>query len=197
MKKGIWVWTGLLLVLWVIPFHVYGGVPLDTIQGQVNRVLDVLRDPALQAESAKATKEDKIWSVVNDIFDYNELSKRTLGRNWRKLNTEQQKEFTELFSKLLGNVYMDRFLEYTNEEVVFDKETMLTEKKAEVQSKVITGSVEIPIYYRMMENDGQWKVYDVIIEGVSLIKNYRTQFRDVLMKKSTEDLLQILRNKVA
>jgi phospholipid transport system substrate-binding protein len=197
MKKSILGWIGLLVVLGVFPFQVYGGVPLDTIQDQVNQVLDVLRDPTLQGESAKAAKEEKIWAIINNIFDYDELSKRTLGRNWKKLNADQQKEFSDLFSELLGTVYMDRILEYTDENVVFDKETMLAENKSEVRSKIITKSAEIPINYRMVGKNGQWKVYDVIIEGVSLIKNYRTQFREILMNKSPEDLLEILRKKVS
>jgi len=198
MKRGIrgLHLTFLFMMSLIFPVNAIAGAPLESIQGQVNKVLDVLRDPALKAESAKEAKEEKIWAIADDIFDYTELSKRTLSRNWKKLNANQQKEFIDLFSKLLGGLYMDKIMAYTDEKVVFEKEGMLSENRAEVQSKVITSSAEIPIHYRLiMKNDG-WKVYDVIIEGVSLIKNYRSQFRDILSKKSPEDLLEILRKKV-
>ena len=198
MKRGIrgLHLTFLFMMSLIFPVNAIAGAPLESIQGQVNKVLDVLRDPALKAESAKEAKEEKIWAIADDIFDYTELSKRTLSRNWKKLNANQQKEFIDLFSKLLGGLYMDKIMAYTDEKVVFEKEGMLSENRAEVQSKVITSSAEIPIHYRLiMKNDG-WKVYDVIIESVSLIKNYRSQFRDILSKKSPEDLLEILRKKV-
>ena len=92
---------------------------------------------------------------------------------------------------------MDRIVTYTDEKVIFEKENMFSENQGEVQSKVITGSTEIPIYYRVIRKDGNWKVYDVIIEGVSLIKNYRGQFRQILTNRSPEYLLQVLRKKVA
>jgi len=198
MKRGIrgLHLTFLFMMSLIFPVNAIAGAPLESIQGQVNKVLDVLRDPALKAESAKEAKEEKIWAIADDIFDYTELSKRTLSRNWKKLNANQQKEFIDLFSKLLGGLYMDKIMAYTDEKVVFEKESMLSENRAEVQSKVITSSAEIPIHYRLIMKNDEWKVYDVIIEGVSLIKNYRSQFRDILSKKSPEDLLEILRKKV-
>jgi len=177
----------------IFPHQASAGAPLETIQTQVNEVLDVLRDSALKDESAK---KDRIWSIIDSIFDYVELSRRTLGRNWKKLSPVQQEEFSDLFSKHLRNVYIDRILGYKDEQVVFHKERMLSEKKAEVQSKILTGSKEIPTYYRMIVKNGEWKVYDVVIEGVSLVKNYRSQFKEILKKKTPEDLLEILRKKV-
>ena len=105
---GLTIMTVMALI--VVPLHVSAGVPQQTIEAYVNKVLDVLRDPALQAESTKTAKEEKIWSIFDDIFDYRELSKRTLSRNWKKFNSDQQKEFEGLFRRLLGNVYMDRIL---------------------------------------------------------------------------------------
>jgi len=139
----------------------------------------------------------RILAIAEDIFDYNELSRRALGQNWKKLNVKEKEEFTDLFSTLLAGVYMDRIVTYTDEKVIFEKENMFSENQGEVQSKVITGSTEIPIYYRVIRKDGNWKVYDVIIEGVSLIKNYRGQFRQILTNRSPEYLLQVLRKKVA
>ncbi len=169
---------------------------MDTIQIQINKVLDVLRDPALKAEAAKKQKEERVWSIIGQAFDFAELSKRTLSRNWKKLNPKQQKEFTSLFARLLGNIYMDRVMKFNNEKVVFTKERMLSEKRAAVQSKIVSQDREIPLNYKMILKNGQWKVYDVTIEGVSLTKNYRSQFKKILRKNSPEKMLQILRKKV-
>jgi phospholipid transport system substrate-binding protein len=191
MRKG---WIGLIVTaaFLIVPLQVDAGVPLETIEKNVNRVLDVLRDGKLD-ESAK---KEKIKSISEDIFDYEELAKRTLSRNYRKFSAEQKKEFTSLFGGLLEKIYIDRIMTYTNETVNFTKETKLTETKYEVHSEIVTQSKTIPINYRMIQKNEKWKVYDVVIEGISLVKNYRTQFRDILVKKKPEDLLQILRDKV-
>lgn len=197
MKRQVLAWTMMtVMALFAFPLEVSAGTPQQIIEAQVNKVLDVLREPASGGESGKKAKEEKIWSIFDSIFDYTELSKRTLSRNWKKLNGDQQKEFEKLFRKLLGNVYMDRILAYKDEKVAFERETMLSADKAEVQTKIRTSTKEIPMNYRMIAKNDQWKVYDVIIEGVSMIKNYRSQFNNILSKKPPEELLEILRKKV-
>ena len=195
MRKSLIVLILLLAVLNFWPVSIFAAPPLETIQTQVNRALEVLRDPALKAESAKETKEKKIWSILDAVFDYTELSRRTLGQQWKQFTPDQQEEFTRLFGKLLGGVYMDRIIAYKDEKVVFGKVTNLSDKTAEVQSEVVKSSKPIPINYRMILENGEWKVYDVVIEGVSLVQNYRTQFREILTNKSPEDLLKTLREK--
>ena len=190
------VLPGLLILMFLIsPLHAEAGLPLDTVQGHVNNVLNVLRNPALQGEANKEAKEKKIESIADQMFDYIALSKLTLGRSWKEFNKEQQKEFVSLYRSILEKAYMDKILSYTDEKVLFDKEMMLSEIKAEVQTRIITKSAEIPINYRVYLKDGQWRVYDVIIEGISLIKNYRTQFREILANNPPEEVLKILREK--
>jgi len=188
---------GLVLVL-LIPFPAYSGAPLDTAKDGVNRVIAVASDPALQGDEHKAKKEEKIRALIGEFFDFNVLARYTLGKNWKKFKPEQQKEFTALYRTLLETVYMDRILMYTNEKIVFTKEAMLSKKKnrAEVQSKLIRSGTETPINYRMVLLDGKWKVYDVVIEGVSMVKNYRSQFKQMLSKQSPEEVLKFLQEKV-
>jgi phospholipid transport system substrate-binding protein len=194
MKKKL---TGLvILMLFLFSLPVYAGVPLDTAQASVNKVLDVLRDPKLKSESAKEIKKDKLRIIYKNMFDEFEFSRRTLARNWSKLNPSQQKEFISLFEQVLEKAYIDRIFSYTNEKIEFYKESMLSESQAEIQTRVITSSNEIPIFYRMIKKDNAWKVYDVIVENVSLVQNYRTQFNDILNKNTPEQLLEILRKKV-
>ena len=187
--------TTFVLVL-LLPLISYAGIPMDTVKVGVNKVLSVAGDPALQSEAAKKSKEEKIRAIIGEFFDFTVLSRLTLGRNWKKFKPDQQKEFVGLYRTLLENVYLGRILEYSDEKVIFAKETMLSKKKAEVQSKVVAGSTEIPINYRMVLRNNEWKVYDVIIEGISMVKNYRSQFKQLLVKGSPDDLLKTLREKV-
>jgi len=101
-----------------------------------------------------------------------------------------------LYESLLEDTYADKIMAYTDEKIVFSKEVALTEKTVEVQSTVLRKSGEVPIYYRVIAKDGSWRVYDVVIEGVSLINNYRSQFREILANKPPESLLETLRKKV-
>jgi len=195
MTRSLVVLIIALVALKLSLVSAFAATPLETIKPQVDRALEVLRDPALKAESAKAAKEKKIWEILDSVFDYTELSKRTLAQHWKKLSPDQQKEFISLFGKLLGGVYMDRIIAYKDEKVVFGKVTHPSDKTAEVQSEVSRSSKPIPIYYRMILENGEWKVYDVVIEGVSLVQNYRTQFREILTNKTPEDLLKTLREK--
>ena len=195
MKKQL---TGLIIILTILIFFlpVYAGVPLDSVKKSVNDVLDVLRNPKLKPESAKEIKKEKLRVIYKSMFDEIEFSKRTLARNWNSFSPAQRTEFVNLFEQILEKSYADKILSYTNEKVEFYKEEIKSDTQAEVQSKIITSSKEIPIFYRVILKDGKWKVYDVVVENVSLVQNYRTQFSDILAKDKPEQLLEILRKKV-
>jgi len=186
----------LLLMCLIVPVAAFAATALETVKTQADKVLEVLRDPALKPESAKKVKKERIRLISEKMFDYTELSRRTLAKNWDKFNPEQQKEFVRLYRSLLEDSYADKILSYTDEKIVFRKEVPLTEKTAEVQSAVLRNNGEISIYYRVILKSGVWRVYDVVIEGVSLISNYRSQFREILMNKPPESLLETLRKKV-
>ncbi|MDJ0819573.1 MAG: ABC transporter substrate-binding protein, partial [Desulfobacterales bacterium] len=179
--------TGILLVLAVLlvtPLAADAATPKETVETGVNKVIATLGDSAFKAKS----KDDQIAEIgkeIDTIFDFEELSKRTLGREWRKMKPEQREEFVRLFRELLQGVYADRLLAYSDQKVLFEKEIMLKKGRAEVQSYLQTSDgTKIPLFYRLTNKSGSWKVYDVIIEGVSMVKNYRTQFRQILAKDS-------------
>ena len=185
-----------ILMVFLSTLPVSAGAPLDTVQTNINKVLDVLRDPKLKAESAKEIKKEKLDAIYEQMFDEVELSRRSLGGNWNKLNPVQQQEFIHLYRQILEKAYLDKILSYTNEKIVFSKEYMLSNNQAEVQAKVITSSREIPIFYRVIQKDGIWKVYDVGAENVSLVQNYRSQFNSILANNTPDQMLEIMRKKV-
>jgi phospholipid transport system substrate-binding protein len=183
-------------ILIVVPYQAYAATPKETVEDGVNNVLKTLGDPAFKAKP-KDEQINIVGEEIDKIFDFKELSRRTLGKHWEKMSAEQQTEFVKLFRELLQGVYADRLLAYSDQKVLFDKEIMLKKGRAEVQSYLQTSDgKKIPLFYRLTDKSGTWKVYDVIIEGVSMVKNYRTQFRQIIAKDSPDKLLQILRDKV-
>jgi len=184
---------GLLVLL---PLSAYAGLPLDTVRVNADKVLEILRDPALKPASKKEAKKDKLRAIYVNMFDEVELSRRALGKNWNGLNAAQRKEFVLLFRQVLENAYADRILAYANEKITYDRERMLSENQAEISTRVLSASKTIPISYRMIRKGNVWRVYDVVVENISLVQNYRTQFNEMLANNNPEHLLQTLRKKV-
>ncbi len=168
---------------------------LRTVKAHVDNVLKVLRNPALKSPKGEKEKEALIVAEADKLFDYVELSKRTLGLSWNKFSQEQRREFVKLYKKRLADTYVDRITAYTNEKVDFTEAVPIGEGAVEVRSVVTTKTAQVPIYYRVMNEGGQWRVYDVIIEGVSLIANYRSQFREILANQGPEGVLATLRKR--
>ncbi len=194
MKKSFFIIAFVLCL--IFPLSADAGGALDSVKSNADNVLDVLRDPSLKSESARKIKKNKIRAIAQKMFDFTELSKRTLAQNWGKFSPEQQKEFIDLYTSLLEDTYADKIMAYTDEKIVFTNEVTLTEKTVEVRSTVLRKTSEVPINYRVILKDDGWRVYDVVIEGVSLINNYRTQFREILTNKPPATLLESIRKKV-
>jgi len=194
MKKNLSVL--LLIFLLIIPPLAYSAASSEMLKEYMNKVLEVLRNPDLKGEPGRKVKREKIRSISEEVFDFTELSKRSLGQNWNKLNPDQQQEFIKLFKSLLETVYADKITSCTDERIIFKEEITLSEKTVEVPTVIVAKTSEIPINYRLLQEKGRWRIYDVVIEGVSLVNNYRTQFREILANKTPEALLDILRKKV-
>jgi phospholipid transport system substrate-binding protein len=171
-----------LLAALLLPSAALAGAPTDQLRKSVDAVLDVLKA--------------KIRSIVKGRFDFEEMAKRSLARHWRKRTPEEKKEFVPLYTDLLERTYIDKIEQYEDEEIVYVDESS-EGKHATVRTKVITSKhVEIPIFYRLHSKSGDWQVYDVVIEGVSLVKNYRTQFNSIIRSGSYQELVQRLRDKL-
>jgi phospholipid transport system substrate-binding protein len=169
----------------------------QTVEQQVRKILVRLQDPVFK-DQAREEKIRQIQEIINQVFDYIELSKRTLGKDWKAFSPAQQTEFTALFGGLLEKVYADRILAYTSEKIDFGSEVDLREGQVEVKSAIITrDNRQIPLDYRLIIKDGEWRVYDIVIEGISLVQNYRSQFRDILAKQSPDEVIRFMREKAA
>jgi len=192
MKRLVIALSLFLLVLGAAP--VQAATPLETVRTEVNKVLEVLRNKSLKEEA----KREKLRVLYNEMFDQEELSRWCLGRNWNKLSEAQRKEFLPLFQQVLEKTYGDRILSYSDEKILFDREVPISKGRVEVQTRVMTTkSKEVPFNYRVFLNkSGTWKVYDVVVENVSLVMNYRSQFNEILAKGTPDELLEILRKKV-
>ena len=185
----------LLAVLLILPVQVLAGGAKDTVEANINKMLAKMQSPEFKALDRDA-QINEIRAITNEVFDWQELSRRALAREWRKFSPDQQKEFVALFEQLLQNIYADRILAYTSEKIEFGKETELGKGRMEVESYIITtDNKKIPLFYRLTDKSGQWRGYDVVIEGVSMVQNYRDQFRQILRNRKPEDLLQTLRER--
>lgn len=170
--------------------------PLATVQTTVTSVLAIIDDTALQGDSGSIERVKRIEPLVDEVFDYEKLSRISLGKNWHNITPAQQQEFTRLFSKFLGQVYITKITSFPGSKVEFVGEIPLSSTVTEVRTNVITKEATVPINYRLTRNTTGWKVYDVIVEGVSLLNNYRSQFHSILAKKPMDNLLDQLRAKV-
>jgi phospholipid transport system substrate-binding protein len=196
-----WSWralalaTAALLVVWE-PAEGIAGPATDQVKGTVDQVLKILADPALKGEKKLRERRAKIRQVVLQRFGFTEMSKRSLGRYWSERTPEERTEFVRLYTDLLERAYIDRVDGYTGEQVVYLGESVDGDY-SEVRSKIVTKrNQEIPILYRLQKTNANWEVYDVIVEGVSLVNNYRTQFSKIIRTSSYEGLVKKMQVKL-
>jgi phospholipid transport system substrate-binding protein len=170
------------------------GEATDAMKGTIEEVLRILADRDLKQPSKANERRQLLEKVVGERFDYQEMSRRSLGAPWNNLSEKDRQEFVSLFQTLLVNTYADKIESYTGDGVQYINER--TEKEyAEVRTKVLTGKTEIPLDYRLLNKGSAWRVYDVVVDGVSLVNNYRGQFSKILRNGSYADLVDQLRKK--
>ncbi len=196
MKTIVTFCLGMLLVV-TAPATANALGPMETLKIPVNKVLVLLKDPQYNTPEKRKIQREKLFEYTGDIFDSIEISRRALGRNWRRFTPEQRKKFTELFAKILKKTY-SRKIQSTQEDykVVWLGERKTSATRAVVMTKVVRPSGNFPVDYRMHLKNGTWKVYDVMVEGISLVKNYRSQFNRFLVNKKPAELLAQLQKKV-
>jgi phospholipid transport system substrate-binding protein len=201
MKKKIVVKPFIALLLGLalfaaVPPKAFAGEPTQQVKETVDEVINILNNKELKKPQNRKQRSAKIREVVNNRFDFAEMAKRSLGIYWRQRTPEEQKEFVTLFSDLLEDTYIRKIERYEHEKVTYVGEAM-DGPYATVKTLIITTKeVEIPVNYKIFRSGSKWEVYDIIVEGVSLVNNYRTQFYQIMGSGSYADLVKKLKAKV-
>jgi phospholipid transport system substrate-binding protein len=169
--------------------------PMEEIKQTTDKILSIVTNPALKAPSKTEEREKLLHQAVRERFDWEEMSRRSLATHWAKRTAGERKEFIHLFSELLERTYMKKVEGFSGEKVLYEGET-IEKDYATVKVRIITkNDKDIPLEYRLKKEGNNWFIYDVSIEGVSLVNNYRTQFNSILFQSSYEELVKRLREK--
>jgi phospholipid transport system substrate-binding protein len=170
------------------------GVPTDQLKPAVDRVIKTLEDPGLKGEARTTERRKALRNVSNDIFGWTEMGKRALGRHWHKLGESERQEFVGLFRDLLERSYVSTLERYNGEKILYLGDAVDGDL-ATVRTKVITKQgKEVPINYRMLRQGDRWLAYDVVVENVSLVSNYRTQFDQIIQTSSYQELVNKMKS---
>ncbi len=193
MKKAL---IALLSIVFIfVVSNAMASEPLQTVKTGVDRVIKVLKDPALKSQDKAKQRKEALREAVSGILDFREMAKRSLARQWRKLSDKQKGEFVELYRGLIERTYLKKIEAYQNEKIIY-KGQRIRGKYAIVKTLVVTSKqTEIPVDYKLLKKGDNWIVYDVIIEGVSLVNNYRRQFKSIIRRSSYDGLVKMLREK--
>lgn len=193
---GMAVWG--MVLLWPIISWAKES-PLQMIRETTDRALAVLRDPATQNQNRRPESRKQLWNIIEPRFDKEELTKRALGQHWQQLSAEQRGEFVPLFTELVKRSYQGTLERYTSDTQLFYDQEHVEGDHATVDTRIVTPAQEksFSVNYQLHEVGDQWLIYDVIVENVSLVQNYRNQFSRILSKSSYQELVESIRTKIA
>ncbi len=184
-----------LLVAATASRDAWAGSPADDVRRQTDRIVNVLADPALKSAGREQERQAAIRRIAEEIFDVGEMTRRTLGQHWRERTDAERAEFTRLFSDLLERTYFTRIAAFNGEKIGVRGESIEGDL-ATVRTQIVSEQgTQIPVDYRMLRRGDRWVIYDVVIEGVSLVANYRAQFDKIIRTSSYRVLVDKLRSK--
>jgi len=189
-------WTPVVGILYLlVAVLARAGGPTDELRVAIEKVQMILNDSQLKPAGKKGERLAKVRQVIEPKFDFTEMAKRSLGANWQRRNAEEQREFVKVFTDLLENAYADSIQSYDGEKVLFRNEKQ-DKEYAELNTKIVTKKgEEFAVNYKLHQASGDWKVYDVVIENISIVNNFRSQFSRVIAKSSYEELLRTMKEK--
>ncbi|MDT8387966.1 MAG: ABC transporter substrate-binding protein [Thiogranum sp.] len=182
----------MLILLLCLPLAVAAGSPTQTLRDTIDGVLVVLHD----AQMEKSAKREKIRSLINDRFDYETMSRSTLAQNWKQATAEQQQRFVALHARMMQDTYLVMVEEYNDQAVQYRDERIKKERYAQVDTLILDAGKEIPVNYKLRLKDGEWLVYDVVIEGISMTSNYRSSYQQLVKTDGLDGLLAKLGSKL-
>lgn len=185
----------LLFFYVLIPLPLGAGVATDQIRATVDKILAILNNPQVKSAAKTRERREQLRQVVSSRFDFTEMAKRSLGSQWRRRTPKEQEEFVRLFTDLLERSYIDKIESYSGGNFVYLREN-LDKDYAEVESRIITNKgEEFSLNYKVHLVNGEWRVYDVVVENVSLVNNYRSQFNRIITNSSYEELIRRMKEK--
>ncbi len=195
MKHRSMLWLALIGMLFLLPpMPVRAGEPTDEIRSAIDKGLAILNDESLRTDG-KNEHMERLREIVRPLFNFEEMARRSLGRHWRSMSPEDRSEFIAVFTDLLEVTYAAKIDLYKGGEVSFVRE-VVDEDYARVDSKIKDNKgTDYSVSYKLLRRDGDWRIYDVVVENVSLINNYRAQFGRIIRKSSTKDLVERIRQK--
>jgi len=175
----------------------WAGPPTELLRSQIDRVVRTLDEPELKKEGKVRERRAAVRRIAEDIFDFTETAKRSLGRHWQPRTSAERREFVDLFANLLERSYLSKIELYNGEKIAYLGDS-IDGDGATVRTKIVTRQgTEVPVDYKMYRQGDRWLVYDVVIEGVSLIANYRTQFNKIIQTSSYQELVRKMKTKQA
>lgn len=198
-EKNIYEKIAVLLVylcMCVPVKHLYADTPIDEVKRDIDRIIAVLDDESYRASHSREELKERLKDIASEGFDWDKIARLTLGLYWKERSEEERKEFTSLLINILQNVYINKLIDsYSGEKVFYDKE-VIDGDRALVETRIIDKAErDVSVRYRLHKNSNRWVAYDIIIEGVSLVKNYRVQFYDIIRQSSYEELVKKLNDK--
>ena len=194
-RRIIFVIFAGIFILMSKPVFLRAEEPGKLIMDTIGKSLSIREEVSVDGKVDKQMCEIRLWEEISHLFNLEEASKRALGRHWRNRTHEEKKEFVELFTDIIKEAYLGQACTSTGEKFVY-----LSEKQDDNYAKVLTKFItntgtEISVDFSLLNNRGKWGIYDVVIEGVSLVNNYRSQFNSILVKSSYEELIQMIKEK--
>jgi len=165
--------------------------PTERVRDTITKILVILKDGKLNRDE----RWSRIGAIIDARFDFRSMSQSILATHWRKATPEEKQRFVEFFSQYLEDTYRTKIEAYTNQRVEYVKETVRGDR-AIVNTLIVTDSTKIPVNYKLKNNDGEWFAYDVVIEGVSLVNNYRSTFNAIVKSEGMEGLLLELQGRI-
>ena len=185
----------LFLFCILLPAPSRAGGPTEQVRGTVDKVITIVRSSHPTSKAQIEAQRAQLLEVIYPRFDFTEMAKRSLGRHWAGRTPEEQREFVKIFAGLLGRSYANNIESYTNQNVLYTRERE-DQNYAEVDTKIVTENREqLSVNYKLHSVDKEWKVYDLVIENISLVNNYRSQFDRVIARSSFEDLVRVMKEK--
>ena len=198
MRSTVFCLLSIILIIVAMPSASFGQQPMEALQQGIEKTIRILDDPRFRSTQEKETQRQKLWEIMQEVFDFREFSRKVLGSYWRSFSPQQKDEFVRVFGEFLGKFYLSRLQkQYNNERVIYLKQQMIGNSNAMVEVEVLWHNMKVPVKLRMTNRSGLWKVYDLSVLGINAVSNYRAQFKSLLGMESPKQIIGRIKEKIA